>query len=106
MRVSVGVFHITVVFFVCAYTLLLVLLSVGSATLPSSRPFRRYWAAGMDSVMDEFDIFMDAVSRNAAMKQVLAFAKAHCVRQFILITPQVRHPPLVSILPGGMLLRG
>ncbi|CAN0379058.1 unnamed protein product, partial [Laminaria digitata] len=40
--------------------------------------------------MDEFDIFLDAMSRNAAMAQILEFANNHPNRQFILITPQVR----------------
>lgn len=40
-------------------------------------------------VMDEFDVFMDAMSRNIAIKQVIAFAKKDSSRQFILITPQV-----------------
>lgn len=57
--------------------------------------------------MDEFDIFMDAMSRNAAMKQILVFATEHCHRQFILITPQVRlpfppNPTPCSCSAGGM----
>ena len=40
--------------------------------------------------MDEFDVFMDAMSRNIAIKQVIEFAKVDNTRQFILITPQVR----------------
>lgn len=43
----------------------------------------------VDRVMDEFDVFMDAMSRNIAMKQVINFAKNSSQRQFILITPQV-----------------
>ncbi|CBJ48925.1 smc-like protein [Ectocarpus siliculosus] len=39
-------------------------------------------------VMDEFDVFMDAMSRNIAIKQVIEFAKRDSSRQFILITPQ------------------
>ncbi|CAM9671007.1 unnamed protein product [Ascophyllum nodosum] len=39
-------------------------------------------------VMDEFDVFMDAQSRNVAIKQVMTFAKQESSRQFILITPQ------------------
>lgn len=41
-------------------------------------------------VMDEFDVFMDAMSRNIAISQVIQFARKHNNRQFILITPQVR----------------
>lgn len=40
-------------------------------------------------VMDEFDVFMDAVSRDVAIKQVLDHAKRDKSRQLILITPQV-----------------
>ncbi|CAN0222231.1 unnamed protein product [Ectocarpus sp. 12 AP-2014] len=40
-------------------------------------------------VMDEFDVFMDAMSRNIAIKQVIEFARRDSSRQFILITPQV-----------------
>lgn len=40
-------------------------------------------------VMDEFDVFMDAMSRNIAIKQVVDFARKDSSRQFILITPQV-----------------
>jgi len=40
--------------------------------------------------MDEFDVFMDADSRNHAMCEILNFAEKHRSRQFILITPQVR----------------
>ena len=43
--------------------------------------------------MDEFDVFMDAMSRNIAMNQVISFAKTTANRQFILITPQVTFPP-------------
>ena len=39
--------------------------------------------------MDEFDVFMDAMSRNIAIKQVIDFAKRDSSRQMILITPQV-----------------
>eukprot|EP00752_Nemacystus_decipiens_P012920 g11434.t1 len=39
-------------------------------------------------VMDEFDVFMDAMSRNIAIKQVIEFARKDSSRQFILITPQ------------------
>ncbi|CAN0086567.1 unnamed protein product [Ectocarpus sp. 12 AP-2014] len=39
--------------------------------------------------MDEFDVFMDAMSRNIAIKQVIEFARRDSSRQFILITPQV-----------------
>ncbi|CAM9332494.1 unnamed protein product [Ectocarpus fasciculatus] len=39
-------------------------------------------------VMDEFDVFMDAMSRNIAIKQVIEFAMRDSSRQFILITPQ------------------
>ncbi|CAM9439775.1 unnamed protein product [Hapterophycus canaliculatus] len=39
-------------------------------------------------VMDEFDVFMDAMSRNIAIKQVVDFARKDSSRQFILITPQ------------------
>ena len=63
---------------------------VGTSTLPSIRVFLSEHALGVDSVMDEFDVFMDAMSRNIAMKQVVNFAKNCSQRQFILITPQVR----------------
>ncbi|CAN0538006.1 unnamed protein product, partial [Laminaria digitata] len=43
---------------------------------------------GGDRVMDEFDVFMDAMSRNIAMRQVISFANNSSQRQFILITPQ------------------
>eukprot|EP00903_Cladosiphon_okamuranus_P016265 g15001.t1 len=39
-------------------------------------------------VMDEFDVFMDAISRNIAIKQIIEFARKDSSRQFILITPQ------------------
>lgn len=39
--------------------------------------------------MDEFDVYMDAMSRNIAIGQVVAFARLDKSRQFILITPQV-----------------
>ncbi len=39
--------------------------------------------------MDEFDVFMDAMSRNIAIRQVIEFARKDNSRQFILITPQV-----------------
>lgn len=44
---------------------------------------------GVCRVMDEFDVFMDAMSRNIAINQVINFAKNSSQRQFILITPQV-----------------
>lgn len=96
-------------FFVGTPILPSVLISVGSPTSPSVRRFRRQWALGADSVMDEFDIFMDAMSRNAAMKQILVFANKHCHRQFILITPQVSSPPNPTpyFYPaGGIFLHG
>lgn len=40
-------------------------------------------------VMDEFDVFMDAMSRNIAIKSVIDFADQFDQRQFIFITPQV-----------------
>lgn len=40
--------------------------------------------------MDEFDVFMDAVSRNVAIKQLTEYAKLDNTRQFILLTPGVR----------------
>jgi len=42
-------------------------------------------------VMDEFDVFMDAMSRNIAIRQVIEFARKDSSRQFILITPQVHN---------------
>lgn len=39
--------------------------------------------------MDEFDVFMDAMSRNIAIKAVIDFAHKNDRRQFIFITPQV-----------------
>lgn len=49
--------------------------------------------------MDEFDIFMDAVSRKIALELLLqtATSKAMEHRQFIFITPQ----DLSSVTPGG-----
>lgn len=41
--------------------------------------------------MDEFDVFMDAMSRNIAIKSVIEFAAEFDKRQFIFITPQVGH---------------
>ncbi|CAN0539070.1 unnamed protein product, partial [Ectocarpus sp. 8 AP-2014] len=38
--------------------------------------------------MDEFDVFMDAVSRDHAILEVLKFAKSKKDKQFIFITPQ------------------
>ncbi|CAM9144224.1 unnamed protein product, partial [Hapterophycus canaliculatus] len=40
-------------------------------------------------VMDEFDVFMDAASRNVAIKEVLEHAASKSSKQHILITPQV-----------------
>ncbi|CAN0581432.1 unnamed protein product, partial [Ectocarpus sp. 12 AP-2014] len=60
-----------------SFATLALLLALGSC---HDCPFR---------VMGEFDVFMDAVSRDVAIKQVLEFAERHSTRQFILITPQV-----------------
>ncbi|CAM9449347.1 unnamed protein product [Discosporangium mesarthrocarpum] len=38
--------------------------------------------------MDEFDVFMDAMSRNIAIREMISFANNHRERQFIFITPQ------------------
>lgn len=40
--------------------------------------------------MDEFDVFMDAMSRNIAIKTVIEFAAESDRKQFICITPQVK----------------
>jgi len=39
-------------------------------------------------VMDEFDVFMDQVSRKIAMRELVEMANQHQDRQFIFITPQ------------------
>mmetsp|Transcript_55268 Transcript_55268/g.109571 ORF Transcript_55268/g.109571 Transcript_55268/m.109571 type:complete len:176 (-) Transcript_55268:131-658(-) len=39
-------------------------------------------------VMDEFDVFMDAVSRKVALDQLIVQGRKHKNRQFIFITPQ------------------
>jgi hypothetical protein len=49
-----------------------------------------WWWCG--AVMDEFDIFMDAVSRKVALDQLLKTSIRLKHRQFIFITPQVRRP--------------
>ncbi|CAN0339833.1 unnamed protein product, partial [Ectocarpus sp. 13 AM-2016] len=60
-----------------SYATLALLLSLGAH---HDCPFR---------VMDEFDVFMDAVSRDHAILEVLKFAKNNKDKQFIFITPQV-----------------
>eukprot|EP00752_Nemacystus_decipiens_P012922 g11436.t1 len=55
---------------------LAMLLAIGES---NECPFR---------VMDEFDVFMDPMSRNWAIKQVIEFAASQKIRQFIFITPQ------------------
>ncbi|CAN0573506.1 unnamed protein product, partial [Ectocarpus sp. 12 AP-2014] len=59
-----------------SYATLALLLSLGAH---HDCPFR---------VMDEFDVFMDAVSRDHAILEVLKFAKNNKDKQFIFITPQ------------------
>ncbi|CAM9425747.1 unnamed protein product, partial [Phaeothamnion confervicola] len=59
-----------------SYATLALLLSLGSC---HECPFR---------VMDEFDVFMDAVARRTAMKELIAYAEDLPQRQFIFITPQ------------------
>ncbi|CBJ48924.1 smc-like protein [Ectocarpus siliculosus] len=59
-----------------SYATLALLLSLGAH---HDCPFR---------VMDEFDVFMDAVSRDHAILEVLKFAKRNKDKQFIFITPQ------------------
>ena len=39
-------------------------------------------------VMDEFDVFLDPVTRNRIMETLVAVANEMCHRQFIFITPQ------------------
>ncbi|CAM9381891.1 unnamed protein product [Ectocarpus fasciculatus] len=67
-----------------SFATLALLLALGSC---HDCPFR---------VMDEFDVFMDAMSRDIAIKQVLEFAERDCTRQFIFITPQ----DLSSVTPS------
>ncbi|EGB06318.1 hypothetical protein AURANDRAFT_29396 [Aureococcus anophagefferens] len=59
-----------------SFSTLAMLISLG-ATIEC--PFR---------VMDEFDVFMDQVSRKVAMKELVDMAKKMENRQFIFITPQ------------------
>ena len=39
--------------------------------------------------MDEFDVFMDAMSRNWAIHQIMEYAELDNTRQYILLTPCV-----------------
>ena len=52
-------------------------------------------------VMDEFDVFMDAVSRKKALETLIDTGKKYAHRQFIFITPQdissVDAGPMVKI---------
>ncbi|KAG5192145.1 P-loop containing nucleoside triphosphate hydrolase protein [Tribonema minus] len=59
-----------------SYATLALLLALGKS---HESPFR---------VMDEFDVFMDAQSRQAAMRQLVKHARENPGRQFIFITPQ------------------
>lgn len=47
-------------------------------------------------VMDEFDVFLDPVSRRLALNTLVKIAKAMSHRQFIFITPQ----DLSTLTPG------
>jgi chromosome segregation ATPase len=67
-----------------SYTTLALLMSLGD-TLEC--PFR---------IMDEFDVFMDSVSRNVALDTLVEEGLRRKDRQFILITPQT----VDSIVPG------
>mmetsp|Transcript_10543 Transcript_10543/g.32464 ORF Transcript_10543/g.32464 Transcript_10543/m.32464 type:complete len:1185 (-) Transcript_10543:68-3622(-) len=51
-------------------------------------------------VMDEFDVFMDQVSRKVAMRELVDMAKEMKDRQFIFITPQD-----LSSLPASSLIK-
>ena len=51
-------------------------------------------------VMDEFDVFMDQVSRKVAMRELVDMAKNMQDRQFIFITPQD-----LSSLPASSLIK-
>ncbi|CAM9711696.1 unnamed protein product [Scytosiphon promiscuus] len=59
-----------------SYATLALLLALGTC---HDCPFR---------AMDEFDVFMDAASRNVAIKSMLEFAEEWPNKQFIFITPQ------------------
>ncbi|GMI25107.1 hypothetical protein TeGR_g348, partial [Tetraparma gracilis] len=59
-----------------SYTTLSLLLALGEQL---ETPFR---------VMDEFDVFLDAVARKIALEQLVSTAQALSHRQFIFITPQ------------------
>ena len=71
-----------------SFSTLAMLVSLG-ATIEC--PFR---------VMDEFDVFMDQVSRKVAMQELVDIARGMANRQFIFITPQD-----LSSLPQSDILR-
>ena len=58
-----------------SFATLALLLALG---VSNESPFR---------VMDEFDVFMDSVARQAAMRELTEFAREHPERQFIFLTP-------------------
>lgn len=70
-----------------SFSTLAMLLALG-ATIEC--PFR---------VMDEFDVFMDQVSRKIAMRELIDMANQNSNRQFIFITPQ----DLSSLQPSNVL---
>ncbi|GMH47517.1 hypothetical protein TrRE_jg10257 [Triparma retinervis] len=70
-----------------SFTTLSLLLALGENL---ETPFR---------VMDEFDVFMDAVARKIALDTLVQCATAMVHRQFIFITPQ----DVSSLTPGPML---
>mmetsp|Transcript_1024 Transcript_1024/g.884 ORF Transcript_1024/g.884 Transcript_1024/m.884 type:complete len:149 (-) Transcript_1024:66-512(-) len=67
-----------------SFTTLALLVAMGERL---ETPFR---------VMDEFDVFLDPVSRKIALETLVEIAKKMDHRQFIFITPQ----DLSSIVPG------
>ena len=58
-----------------SFATLALLLALGAS---NESPFR---------VMDEFDVFMDSVARQAAMKELVSFARGMQSKQFIFLTP-------------------
>ena len=61
-----------------SYTTIALLLALGESL---ETPFR---------VLDEFDVFLDPVTRKTVIDTLIVMAKKMNHRQFIFITPQVR----------------
>jgi structural maintenance of chromosomes protein 6 len=76
-----------------SFTTIALLLALGENL---ETPFR---------ILDEFDVFLDPVSRKLAMESLIEMAKAMSHRQFIFITPQdvsnVTTDPMLKILKLG-----